>query len=78
MLNRLLSPLSPFFVSLLTAASSATAISCDDCSLDTHMHLSYAAPTQKGILPLFLEGYPDPLADEILSEANIELVRLTI
>jgi hypothetical protein len=42
------------------------------------MHLSYAAPTQKGILPLLLEGYPDPLADEILSEANIELVRLTI
>jgi dCMP deaminase len=26
----------------------------------------------------FLNGYPDPLADEILSEANIELVRLTI
>ncbi len=26
----------------------------------------------------FLEGYPDPLADELLSEANIELVRLTI
>jgi deoxycytidylate deaminase len=26
----------------------------------------------------FLNGYPDPLADEILSEAEIELVRLTI
>ena len=24
----------------------------------------------------FLEGYPDPLADEMLSEANIEVVRL--
>ncbi|NVM24574.1 MAG: dCMP deaminase family protein [Desulfobacterales bacterium] len=27
---------------------------------------------------VYLDGYPDPLADEILSEANIELVRLTI
>jgi len=26
----------------------------------------------------FLDGYPDPLAGELLSEANIELVRLTI
>jgi len=26
----------------------------------------------------YLEGYPDALADEILSETNIELVRLTI
>jgi len=26
----------------------------------------------------FLDGYPDGLADEILSEANIELVRLAI
>jgi dCMP deaminase len=26
----------------------------------------------------FLEGYPDPLADEMLSEANIEVVRLAI
>jgi hypothetical protein len=26
----------------------------------------------------FLDGYPDPLADEMLSEANIELVRLAI
>ena len=43
-----------------------------------HMHLSYAAPIQKGSLSLFLEGYPDALADEMLSEANIELVRLTI
>jgi len=27
---------------------------------------------------VYLDGYPDPLAGEILSEANIELVRLTI
>jgi dCMP deaminase len=27
---------------------------------------------------VYLDGYPDPLAEEILSEANIELVRLTI
>jgi len=26
----------------------------------------------------FLEGYPDPLADEMLSEANIKVVRLAI
>ena len=26
----------------------------------------------------FLDGYPDPLGDEMLSEANIELVRLAI
>ena len=26
----------------------------------------------------FLDGYPDSLADEMLSEANIELARLTI
>jgi dCMP deaminase len=26
----------------------------------------------------FLEGYPDALADEMLSEANIELERLSI
>jgi dCMP deaminase len=27
---------------------------------------------------VFLDGYPDPLADEILAEANIELERLSI
>lgn len=27
---------------------------------------------------VFLNGYPDPLADEMLAEANIELERLTI
>ncbi len=26
----------------------------------------------------FLDGYPDPLAEEMLDEANIEVVRLTI
>ena len=27
---------------------------------------------------IYLEGYPDPLADKMLEEANIELVRLEI
>ena len=44
--------------------------------IDIQLHLSYAAHL-KG-LPLLLDGYPDPLADEILSEVNIEVVRLTI
>jgi len=26
----------------------------------------------------FLDGYPDPLADQMLAEANIEVVRLTL
>jgi dCMP deaminase len=26
----------------------------------------------------YLDGYPDPLADEMLAEANIEVVRLTL
>jgi len=46
--------------------------------IDTQVHLSYAASTQKRILLPLLNGYPDSLAEEMLSEANIESVRLTI